>query len=64
VNAVTERRHWNNTYWSAGSNYREQRGKLRKEVGAGKMKVERLLGNARTIKHMIEYIKATRRLES
>ena len=45
-------------------NYREQRKKLRKEVGTGKMRVERLLGDPKMIKHTLEYIKATDRLET
>ena len=45
-------------------NYREQRKKLRREAGAGKMKMERLLGDPKVIKYTLEYIKATNRLET
>ena len=44
--------------------YREQRKKLRKEVGTVKMRVARLLGDTKVIKHTLEYIKTTGRLES
>src|SRR5436305_10632233 len=44
-------------------NYREQRKKLRREVGAGKMRVARLLGDKKLIKYTVEYIDATGRLE-
>src|SRR5436190_19044708 len=44
-------------------NYREQRKKLRREVGTGKMRVETLLGEQMTIKHTLEYIKETGRLD-
>ena len=43
-------------------NYREQRKKLREKVGNGKMRMERLLGDPKTIKHTVEYIKETERL--
>ena len=43
--------------------FREQRKKLRKEIGAGKMRVSRLLGDTKLLKHTLEYINATRRLE-
>jgi len=45
-------------------NYREQRKKLRREVGAWKMRMERLLGDPKILKHTLEYIKATGRLET
>ena len=38
-------------------NYREQRKKLRREVETGKMQVERLLGDPKIVKHILEYIK-------
>ena len=44
-------------------NYKEQRKVLRKNVGLGRMKLHEILGNAKIIKHTMEYIKATRRLE-
>jgi RNase H len=44
-------------------NYREQRKKLRREVGTGKMRVETLLGERMAIKHTLEYIKETGRLD-
>jgi hypothetical protein len=37
-------------------NYREQTKKLR-EVGKGKMRVERLLGDSKTVKYTMEYIR-------
>ena len=45
-------------------NYREQRKKLRREVGRGKMRMEILLGDPKIIKHTLEYIKETDRLDS
>ena len=44
-------------------NYKEQRKELRKNVGHRKMKLHEILGNAKIIKHTMEYIKATERLE-
>jgi hypothetical protein len=44
-------------------NYRDQRRKLRKEVGRGKMRMEVLLGDAKIIKYTLEYIKETNRLD-
>jgi len=44
--------------------YREQRKKLRKEVGTAKMRVARLLGDTKVLEHTLEYIKTTGRLES
>ena len=44
--------------------FREQRKKLRKEVGSVKMRVARLLGDTKLIKHTVEFINATGRLES
>ena len=43
--------------------FREQRTKLRKKVGTTKMRVARLLGDTKLIKHTLEYINATGRLE-
>ena len=43
-------------------NFREQRRKLRSEVGTGKMRVGRLLGDPKIIKHTVEYLKETGRL--
>lgn len=43
--------------------YREQRKTLRKNVGMGRMKVRILLGNIKVLKHTVEYIATTRRLE-
>jgi ribonuclease HI len=42
--------------------YREQRVKLRREVGRGKMRMEILLGDPKAIKHTLEYIEETGRL--
>ena len=44
--------------------YKEQREKLIKDIGKGKLSVERLLGQPQMIKHTTEYIKSTKRLES
>ena len=43
--------------------YREERKKFRREVGAKKMRVARLLGDTKLIKHTLEYINATGRLK-
>jgi hypothetical protein len=40
--------------------YKEQRKKLRKEVGPGRMSVEKLLGYPKLIKHTLEYVHATK----
>ena len=45
-------------------NYKEQRRKLRMEVGTGKMRVARLLGDPKMINHTMEYIKETGRLDT
>ena len=42
-------------------NYDKEREKLRKEVGIGSMRVEKLLGYPKLIKHTLEYIKNTGR---
>ena len=39
--------------------YNEQRKKLRKEVEAGKIKVEKLLGYPKLIKHTMEFVTTT-----
>ena len=44
--------------------FREQRKKLRKEIETVKMRVARLLRDTKLIKHTVEYINATGRLES
>ena len=44
-------------------NYRDQRKKLRREVGRGKMRMEVLLGDPKIIIHTLEYIKETDRLD-
>jgi predicted ester cyclase len=36
--------------------YKEQRKRLRKEVGVGKMKVGILLGDPKKIKHMLTFV--------
>jgi hypothetical protein len=41
----------------------EQRKTLRKNVGTGRMKMRILLGDIKMIKHTMEYITTTRRLE-
>jgi hypothetical protein len=43
--------------------YERLRDKLRKEVGIGGMKMEKLLGNHRRIKHTAEFIDSTERFE-
>ena len=43
--------------------YREQWKKLRGEVGRGKMRMEILLGDPKIIKHTLEYIRETGRLD-
>ena len=45
-------------------NYREERKRLRKEVGGGNMRLGRLLGDIKLIKYTLEYITATDRMES
>lgn len=44
-------------------NYKEQRKKLRREVGVGKMRLDRLLGGPKMLKHTMEYLTTTGRLE-
>ena len=42
--------------------YAEQRKKLRKNVGAGRMKIEKLLGSKELVKHTIEFVASTKGL--
>ena len=35
---------------------------MRKNVGTGKMKIDKLLGDTKLLKHTLEYIKTTGRL--
>ena len=44
-------------------NFREERKKLKREVGAGNMRVGRLLGDIKLIGHTVEFIKITGRLD-
>src|SRR5438046_6240924 len=44
--------------------YREQRKKLRSEAGRGRMRIERLLGDPEVIKHTLEYIEESGRLDT
>ena len=44
--------------------YEEQRDKLRRELGTGTLRMEILLGNSKAIKHMLEFVKSTGRLEN
>jgi hypothetical protein len=43
--------------------YKEQRKKIIKDIGKGRLNTERLLGQPQMIKHMVEFIKNTKRLE-
>jgi ribonuclease HI len=43
--------------------YEEQRDKMRKAVGVGGMKMEKLLGDHRRVKHTVEFIESTDRFE-
>ena len=43
--------------------YKEQRKKMIKEIGKGRLNVEKLLRQPQIIKHMIEFIKSTKPLE-
>ena len=42
--------------------HKEERKKLRKEAGTGKMKIQVLLGNSKVLKHTMQYITNTKRL--
>ena len=44
--------------------YKEQRKKMIKDIGKGRLNIERLLGQPQTIKYTIEFIRNTKRLES
>jgi len=50
-------------YFIECQNYREERKKFKREVGAGKMRVVRLLEDPELIKYTVEYICTTGRLE-
>ena len=41
--------------------YTSQRGKLVEEVGAGGMRVEKLVGNSKYTRHIMEFVKETNR---
>jgi predicted regulator of amino acid metabolism with ACT domain len=43
--------------------YEKQRDKMRKEVGVGGMKMAKLLGDHRRVKHMVEFIESMEQLE-
>ena len=43
--------------------YKEQRKKMIKDIGKGRLNIERLLGQPQMIKHTVEFIKSTKRLE-
>jgi len=43
--------------------YVEQRKELRKKVGAGRMRVEKLLGYPKLIKHTVEFVASTKGLQ-
>ena len=42
--------------------YKEQRKKVIKDIGKGRLNIERLLGQPQTIKHTVEFIRSTKRL--
>ena len=44
--------------------FKQQRKKMIKDIGKGRLNIERLLGQPQMIKHMVEYIKSTKRFES
>ena len=44
-------------------NHKKARKRLRNKVGFGRMKVAKLLGVIKILEHMLEYIKATKRME-
>jgi hypothetical protein len=54
--------HVYHTRFHYSTGYEHQRGKLRREVGRGKMRMEVLLGDPKVIKHTLEYIEETGRL--
>jgi predicted regulator of amino acid metabolism with ACT domain len=43
--------------------YKKQRDKMRKEVRVGRMKMAKLVGDHRRVKHTVEFIESTERLE-
>ena len=43
--------------------YKEQRKKMIKEIGKGRLNVEKLLRQPQIIKHTVEFIQSTKRLE-
>jgi len=45
-------------------NYKEQRKELRKTVGMWKMRIDKLLGDIKLIPHTLDYIRATKRLDT
>jgi hypothetical protein len=45
------------------SNYKKQRKELRKNVGTWKMRIDKLLGDRKLLKHTMKYIKATGRMD-
>jgi hypothetical protein len=55
-----ERKQWSISCWEC-RRYKEERKQLRKSVGWRKMKVEKLLGSTKVIKHTMEFIKSTGR---
>ena len=43
-------------------NYKDQRKTLREKAGAGKMKIETLLGDPKVVKYTVEYLNKVKRL--
>lgn len=43
--------------------YVEQRKELRKNIGIGRMKVEKLLGDPKLVKHTVEFVASTKGLQ-
>ena len=43
--------------------YWEQRKELRKKVGAGRMRIEKLLGHSKLVRHTVEFIASTKGLQ-
>jgi hypothetical protein len=44
-------------------NNKEQRKELRKNLGTWKMRIDKLLGDIKLLKHTMEYINATGRMD-
>jgi len=44
--------------------FKQQRKKMIKDIGKGRLNIERLLGQPQMIKHTVEFIKSTKRFES